>query len=102
MNYPILLHPDVIVYLDSLEERERKRCYSSLKKLENNPLLPRSGGDIKKFTGKRKIAYRLRVGDHRFLYVIKERNVFVEESFKRKRGYGREVWKVGMEGRYGR
>ncbi len=89
MNYQILLHPDVIGYLDSLEDGERRRCYSSLKKLEENPLLPRSGSDIKKLTGKRKIAYRLRVGDHRFLYVIKERNVFVEEAFRRKRGYGR-------------
>jgi mRNA-degrading endonuclease RelE of RelBE toxin-antitoxin system len=89
MNYQILLHPDVTGYLDSLEDGERRRCYNSLKKLGENPLLPRSGSDIKQLRGKRKIAYRLRVGDHRFLYVIKDRNVFVEEAFRRKKGYGR-------------
>ena len=86
MSHAILLHPDVVKYLDSLSESERKKCYRSLKKLSSDPLKSRSGCDIKKMSGK-KDSYRLRVGSHRFLYVIKENEVLVEEGFKRERGY---------------
>lgn len=87
MSYPVFLHPDVIRYLDSLEDGERRRCYNSLKHLEENPYIHHSGRDIKKLRGKRKSAYRLRTGDHRFLYVIKDKRVFVEEAFRRRKGY---------------
>ena len=87
MNYIIFLHPDVIKYLDSLGDIEKKRCYDSLKCIKENPHIHRSGCDIKKLRGKKKTAYRLRIGNHRFLYVIKDRDVFVENAFKRGRGY---------------
>lgn len=87
MSYSVFLHPDVIKYLDFLEDRERRRCYDSLKRLEEDPYAPHSGCDIKKLVGKKKTAYRLRIEDHRFLYVIKNKEVFVEEAFRRGRGY---------------
>ncbi len=87
MSYLILLHPDVIKYLDSLEDKERRKCYDHLKHLEENPYTQHPGCDIKKLTGKKKTAYRLRTGKHRFLYVIKSKEVFVEEAFRRGRGY---------------
>ncbi|RLG01367.1 type II toxin-antitoxin system RelE/ParE family toxin, partial [Thermococci archaeon] len=31
--------------------------------------------------------YRLRVGNHRFLYVIKENDLLIEEAFRREKGY---------------
>ena len=86
MSYSVLLHPDVIKYLDSLSKKERKRCYVSLKKLSEDPFKSRSGCDIKKMVGQ-KIYYRLHIGDHRFLYVIKKKEVLVEEAFKRAKGY---------------
>jgi len=86
MSYSVFLHPDVEKYLDSLSESEKKRCYNTLKKLSEDPYKPRSGCDIKKMTG-REPFYRLRVGNHRFLYVIKEQEVLVEEAFKREKGY---------------
>ncbi|MBU7009078.1 MAG: hypothetical protein HXS46_00190 [Theionarchaea archaeon] len=51
----------------------------SLKKLSNDPFKPRAGCDIKKLSGK-KDSYRLRAGSHRFLYVVRENEVLVEES----------------------
>jgi len=86
MNYVVLLHPNVVKYLDRLSENERKRCYISLKELSNDPYSPRPGCDIKKMSGKKGF-YRLRAGSHRFLYVTKENEVLVEEGFKREKGY---------------
>ena len=87
MTYSVLLHPDVIKYLDSLEDRERKKCYETLKHLGENPYTSRPGCDIKKLMGKRKTVYRLRIGDHRFIYIIKNDKIFVEDAFRRGRGY---------------
>ena len=74
-------------YLDSLQPKERKRCYGSLKLLEKDPYTSRSNCDIKKIRGREKVAYRLRVGDYRFLYIIKGKEVFVKKGFMRGRGY---------------
>lgn len=86
MSFSVFLHPDVERYLDSLSEPERRRCYEKLKKLAEDPFTPRTGCDIKKMTAK-KTFYRLRVGDHRFLYVVIDVEVLVEEAFRRGRGY---------------
>ena len=86
MNFSVQLHPDVIKYLDSLSGKERKRCYVSLKKLSEDPYRSRSGCDIKKISGKEEF-YRLRVGGHRFLYVVQENEVLIEEAFKREKDY---------------
>ncbi len=86
MSYSVFLHPDVERYMDSLSERERKRCYQSLKRLPEDPFKPRSGCDIRKMAGKKPF-YRLRVGNHRFVYVVKEREILVEEAFKREKEY---------------
>ena len=86
MKFSVFLHPDVEKYLDHLYDGEVKRCFQSLKKLAEDPYKARSGCDIKKISG-RKIYYRLRVGDHRFLYVVKGNEILVEEAFKRGRGY---------------
>ena len=86
MSHEVLLHPDVERYLDSLSKTERKRCYNGLKKLMDDPLKSRSGCDIRKMIG-RKPHYRLRVGDHRFLYVIQEDEGLVEEAFRRGKEY---------------
>jgi len=86
MNYAVFLHPFVVRYLDNLSKSERRKCYRSLKELSHDPRKPRAGCDIKKMSNKEDF-YRLRTGGHRFLYVIKENEVFVEEGFKREKGY---------------
>ncbi len=86
MSYSIFLHPDVEKYLDSLSDNQKKNCYDGLRKLSTDPFKPRSGCDIKKMSGS-KTFYRLRVGNHRFLYVVKDNEILVEEAFKREKGY---------------
>jgi len=87
MTYLVLLHPDVIKYLDSLQSKENERCYNSLRCLEEDPFTSRPNCDIKKIKGKRKAIYRLRVGNHRFRYIIQGKEVLVREGFPRGRGY---------------
>ncbi len=86
MSYSVFLHPDVEKHLDSLSDKERRNCYDSLKKLVDDPFKPRPNCDIKKMSGK-KAFYRLRIGDNRFLYVVKDDEILVEEAFKREKGY---------------
>ncbi|MEA1993327.1 MAG: type II toxin-antitoxin system RelE/ParE family toxin [Euryarchaeota archaeon] len=86
MNYVVFLHPDVEKYLDALPSNERKRSYDGLKNLSIDPYTARSGCDVKKMSGKKEF-YRLRVGTHRFLYLIKKDEVLIEEGFKRGEGY---------------
>jgi len=86
MSFSVLLHPDVEKYLDSISESERKKCYEKLKKLVENPFVPRAGCDIKKMVARHPF-YRLRVGNHRFLYVVEENEVLIEEAFRRGKGY---------------
>jgi len=86
MSCSVLLHPDIEKYLDSISQSERKRCYSGLKTLTEDPYKVRLGCDIKKMRGERPY-YRLRVGNNRFIYVIEDNEVLVEEAFKRGKGY---------------
>lgn len=86
MSFSVFLNPDVEKYLDSLSEKDQKRCYEALKRLSKDPFKPRPKCDIKKMSGE-KIFYRLRVGNHRFLYVVKDEEVLVEEAFRREEGY---------------
>lgn len=83
MNYPVELHPDVAKYLDSLSEKERKRCFLGLME---DPYRSRPKCDIKKMSGS-KDHYRIRIGDNRFLYVIINGKVMVEEAFLRGKEY---------------
>ncbi len=86
MSHPVYLHPDVEKYLDSLSDTERRRCFGKLKQLAEDPFTPRSGCDIKRMIGKAPF-YRLRVGNHRFLYILEGQEVLVEEAFRRGKGY---------------
>jgi mRNA-degrading endonuclease RelE of RelBE toxin-antitoxin system len=86
MSFPVFLHPTVVKYLDSLSPKERERCYNGLKNLSSDPYTPRPECDIKKMSGKKDF-YRLRVGSHRFLYIVRESEVLVEEGLKRETGY---------------
>ncbi len=54
--FSVSLHPDVVKFLDRLSENERKRCVDSLKKLEEDPFTPRSGG-VNQETERRKEDY---------------------------------------------
>jgi len=85
--FSVLLHPDVVKFLDRLPEEDRKRCVNALRMLKEDPFKSRPGADIKKLKGRDKTLYRLRVGDYRFEYFVEGNTVYVVEAFRRGRGY---------------
>lgn len=80
-----MIHPRVQKYIN--ESSEKKRLISHLKKIASDPFNSRSGVDIKKLRGNKHDMYRLRVGDHRFEYFVDEDKVWIDNAFKRERGY---------------
>jgi len=82
----VVIHPRVKKYLEN-DTDEKERLVKHLKKLADDPYTSRSGVDIKKLKGKTHDMYRLRVGEHRFEYFIEEGKIWVDEAFRRGRGY---------------
>lgn len=91
MSYPVLLHPRRAQrILDDLDDETRSRIKRALEALEDDPFTPRPGTDIKRIStddGGHPV-YRLRVGDHRCVYVVAEGEVLVTKIFHRSEGYG--------------
>ncbi len=100
----IVVHPRVQKYIEKSGEKER--FVQSLKLLSADPYNSRSGVDIKnavqsepiplifhlsqemkKLKGKRHDMYRLRVGPHRFEYIVEDEKIWVDDAFYRERGY---------------
>jgi mRNA-degrading endonuclease RelE of RelBE toxin-antitoxin system len=81
----IRVHPRVKKYLD--ESGEKDRLKQGLAGLGEDPFTPRSGLDIKKLKGKMHDVYRLRIGEHRFEYFVEDKVVWVQNAFRRERGY---------------
>jgi mRNA-degrading endonuclease RelE of RelBE toxin-antitoxin system len=81
----IMIHPRVKKYIN--ESGEKERLIKHLKKLAEDPYNSRSEVDIKKLKAKKHDLYRLRVSDHRFEYFIDEEKVWIDNAFKRGRGY---------------
>ena len=81
----ILIHPRVQKYI--IKSGEKARLKRNLEKLTDDPYNSRSGVDIKKLKGQNHDLYRLRVGNHRFEYFIDEGKVWIDNAFKRGRGY---------------
>lgn len=59
--------------LKRLDRTTQGRILAALKKLGNDPFA--AGADVKKMTGSS--AYRLRVGDYRVVYEVRQREVLV-------------------------
>ena len=83
----IQLHPTAVDFLDKLDIEERLRCIEALKLLGEDPFKNRARCNIKKLKGKKKSLYRLRVGQNRFEYFVKENCIWVVSGFKREKGY---------------
>lgn len=81
----VRVHPRVKKYLD--ESGEKDRLKEGLAKLGEDPFKPQSGLDIKKLKGKTHDVYRLRIGEHRFEYFVEDDIVWVQNAFRRERGY---------------
>ncbi len=81
----VVLHPRVLKYI--IESGEKERIVERLRELANDPYDSRSGVDIRKLKGKKHDMYRLRVGVHRFEYFVEDGKVWIDEAFRRGRGY---------------
>ncbi len=89
MSREIRLHPRAVKFLDELDRRVKNRIKATLRQLENDPIRSRPGVDIKRLKGTkgRQNLFRLRVGDHRAIYAVDEKVVWVTEIFHRGKGY---------------
>jgi len=45
--FSVLLHPDVVKFLDNLTKKEREKCVEALCMLKEDPFTPRPKADIK-------------------------------------------------------
>ncbi|MEA3458896.1 MAG: type II toxin-antitoxin system RelE/ParE family toxin [Candidatus Thermoplasmatota archaeon] len=81
----VMIHPRVKKYLN--ESGEKQRLIKHIKKLADDPYHSRSKVDIKKLKGKGHDMYRLKMSDHRFEYFIDEEKVWIDNAFKRGKGY---------------
>ncbi len=81
----IVVHPRVHKYIN--ESGEKERIIEHMKQLINDPYNTRSGVDIKRLKGKKHDLFRFRVGTHRFEYFVEEGKIWIDEAFKRGRGY---------------
>jgi mRNA-degrading endonuclease RelE of RelBE toxin-antitoxin system len=83
MKYRVLVSRTFQKQFISLEDNVLKRIKSTLKNLENDPFQSRSGTDIKKLSHTSPIKYRLRVGNYRIIYTVKNETVRIIEVFRR-------------------
>lgn len=81
----IMIHPRVKKFIS--ESGEKERIIKHLKKLAKDSYHSKSKVDIKKLKGKKHDMYRLKLGDFRFEYFIDEGKVWIDNAFKRERGY---------------
>ena len=72
-------------YLDECGEKDRLK--EGFGWLGEDPFTSKSGLDIKKLKGKTHDVYRLRIGEHRFEYFVEDGIVWVQNAFRRERGY---------------
>jgi mRNA interferase RelE/StbE len=83
----ILIHQSAEKTLDKLLPETREKIKDSLKKLIEDPYSKKL--DIKKLKGlgSRPDLFRLRVGDYRIIYAIKEKSIMITDIIKREQGY---------------
>ncbi len=74
--FQVLVETEVLSKINSFPTKESARFKEKLKSLENP--FPSPDGDKKEIKGTRRSAYRLRVGDYRFFYVIDIENKVVK------------------------
>ncbi|MEI6839890.1 MAG: type II toxin-antitoxin system RelE/ParE family toxin [Methanomicrobiales archaeon] len=71
----------------SLTEDDQKRIRQGLPVLAEDPFTPRSGADIKSLQQTLPKKYRLRIGELRIIYSIRNETILIIEVFRRGQGY---------------
>jgi len=71
----------------SLSQDDQKCVFQGLPVLAEDPFTPRSGADIKFLLPTVPKKYRLRIGELRIIYSIRDEKILVIEVFRRGKGY---------------
>lgn len=71
----------------SLSQDDQKRISQGLPVLAEDPFTPRSGADIKFLLQTVPKKYRLRIGELRIIYSIRDEKILIIEVFRRGKGY---------------
>ncbi len=71
----------------SLSHDDQKRIRQGLPVLAEDPFTPRSGADIKSLQQTLPKKYRLRIGEVRIIYSIRDEKILIIEVFRRGQGY---------------
>ena len=85
--HEILLSKTFQKQFKTLDKSMQKRVKNALLALEENPLEPRPGADIKELKNTKPQKHRIRIGDYRIVYLIEKNTVKAIEIFLRGRGY---------------
>lgn len=84
MKYNVLLSDTARRQLKSLHAETQQRIKRAL---SEDPYHSRPRADIKKLVGPKKEYYRLRIGNYRAIYVIKEKDILVAKILPRSKAY---------------
>jgi len=87
MKYNVLLSDTARRQLKSLHVEMQQRIKRVLVELSEDPYHSRPKADIKKLVGPKIGYYRLRMGNYRAIYVIKEKDVLVAKILSRSKAY---------------
>lgn len=89
MAYSVLVHKKARDYILGRQSKDQKKLKDALSELSHDPLTPRPKADIKKLSGTKggEDACRLRAGDYRIVYAVKDKNVYVTLAFQRGKDY---------------
>ena len=85
--YQVLVSRTFQKQYKKLSKDMQNRIKKSLKELEEDPISPRSGADIKLLEDTDPLKHRIRVGEYRLIYRIEGTEVKMIEIFIRGRGY---------------
>lgn len=61
-DYDLLVHPDALDFVESLDDKSERICKDNLEKLERNPYPGRGRGDTEAIVVDGREVYRLHVG----------------------------------------
>jgi mRNA interferase RelE/StbE len=83
----VLIHPSAEKMLNKLATDLQQKIKSGIKKLSEDPYSKQL--DVKKLKGlgNKPDLFRLRVGEYRIIYAIKEDKLWVTDILKREKGY---------------
>lgn len=86
-KYRVFLSETARKQLRDLMVKTQTRIKDALRELEDDPFRPRPRADIKRLKGPDRDYFRLRIGDHRIIYVVEGHRVLVAKILHRSKAY---------------